>query len=213
MFKRMMQIAAAVVLAVPVLAAEWMTDLAAAKERAAAEGKLVLLEFTGSGWCYWCGRLHSDVLDTPEFESYARDKFVLVQVDLPRPPDMTAPPADEKQRLCQEYRVYGYPNILVLHPQGYVVGGFAGYRRGLDEARKPLDAAVGAARAIRLALEGPLEQRVDLISMVYRDMESNARSAAGMPCVVADAEDEQKLRAAVLQRFCAAPAAAEPARD
>lgn len=37
--------------------AEWMTDFGAAAQRAASEGKLVLVDFTGSDWCAFCMQL------------------------------------------------------------------------------------------------------------------------------------------------------------
>ena len=35
----------------------WMTDFAAAKIKAAADQKPLLLDFTGSDWCGWCIKL------------------------------------------------------------------------------------------------------------------------------------------------------------
>lgn len=35
-------------------ALKWMRDLEAAGKKAAAEGKLLLVEFTGSDWCKFC---------------------------------------------------------------------------------------------------------------------------------------------------------------
>src|ERR1019366_2897612 len=35
----------------------WLTDFAAAKQQAAGENKKMLLDFTGSDWCYFCKRL------------------------------------------------------------------------------------------------------------------------------------------------------------
>ena len=68
----------------PAMGAEWQTDFEAAKQQAAAENKAVLLNFTGSDWCGYCIRMKAAVLDTPEFAEYVKDKFVLVEVDLPR---------------------------------------------------------------------------------------------------------------------------------
>ncbi len=35
----------------------WLTDFASAKQQAANENKKMLLDFTGSDWCYFCKRL------------------------------------------------------------------------------------------------------------------------------------------------------------
>ncbi|HIX20459.1 MAG TPA: thioredoxin family protein, partial [Candidatus Akkermansia intestinigallinarum] len=49
----MMSLAAIVA---PAFAAEWLTDLEAAKKQAAAENKAILVDFTGSDWCGYCIR-------------------------------------------------------------------------------------------------------------------------------------------------------------
>ncbi len=59
----------------PALGAEWMTDFEAAKARAAAENKAILVNFTGSDWCGYCMRMKRNVLDKQEFLDYTRDKF------------------------------------------------------------------------------------------------------------------------------------------
>ena len=86
MFKKPLCVAMLLAVLAPAWAAEWMTDLEAAKAKAAAENKAVLVDFTGSDWCGWCIRLRKQVLDTPAFEAYARDKFVLMEVDVPQNP-------------------------------------------------------------------------------------------------------------------------------
>src|SRR6266581_5344317 len=65
-------------------AAEWLTDVPAAQEQAAAENKLVLLNFTGSDWCGWCMKLKAEVFSQPEFEDYANKNLVLVEIDFPK---------------------------------------------------------------------------------------------------------------------------------
>ena len=64
-------------------AAEWLTDLPKALDKAKAENKMVLMDFTGSDWCPPCKALHKTVLTSPEFEAYAQTNLVLVEVDFP----------------------------------------------------------------------------------------------------------------------------------
>src|SRR5438552_7159697 len=71
-------------------AAEWLTDLPAAQAAAKAENKIVLLDFTGSDWCGWCIRLRNEVFSKPEFDAYANDNLVLVEVDFPRQKSQSA---------------------------------------------------------------------------------------------------------------------------
>ena len=54
---------------------EWLTDLAKAQEKAKAEKKLVLMDFTGSDWCPPCKNLHKTVLTSEEFNKFAKEKI------------------------------------------------------------------------------------------------------------------------------------------
>src|SRR5438093_216309 len=64
--------------------AHWYTDYEKALEKAKAENKNVLLDFTGSDWCGWCMKMDKDVLKTKEFKEYASKNLVLVEVDFPQ---------------------------------------------------------------------------------------------------------------------------------
>ena len=110
----------------PAFAAEWMTDLESAKTRAAREGKDVLIEFTGSDWCGPCIRMKKAVLDTPEFEAYAADKFVLLEVDVPRNPKFSKEHLKRNRGICERFHVESMPTVVVISPEGQVLGGFKG---------------------------------------------------------------------------------------
>jgi len=55
-------------------------DIAAAKARAAADGKMLMVTF-GANWCPDCLTLHKD-LEDPVTREYARKKFEMVNVDV-----------------------------------------------------------------------------------------------------------------------------------
>ncbi len=159
MFKMTRILCAAALAAVvsPAFSAEWMTDIETAKAKAKAEGKMVLVDFTGSDWCSWCIRLRKDVLDKPEFEAYAKDKFVLVEVDLPQNKAKLSKEQFEKnQALAAQYKVSGFPTIMVMTPEGRVIGGFVGGRTHVSQATEPLDEAFANKAALEAAdkLEG-----------------------------------------------------------
>src|SRR5881409_3270476 len=59
--------------------ATWLTDLPAAQATAKAQGKIVLVDFTGSDWCGWCMRLNKEVFSTAEFDAFASANLVLVR--------------------------------------------------------------------------------------------------------------------------------------
>ena len=55
----------------------WLTDLEAAKKLASSRGKDILIDFTGSDWCYWCMRLDKEV-----FSAIMRVYWIIDLVDL-----------------------------------------------------------------------------------------------------------------------------------
>lgn len=65
-------------------AGEWTMDLdvALARTKAQAGDAYTLVEFTGALWCPWCRGCENDVLETPEFRQFAKDKnLTLVCLD------------------------------------------------------------------------------------------------------------------------------------
>ncbi len=209
---RKLCVAAMVALVAPAFAAEWMTDLEAAKAKAAAEGKAVLVDFTGSDWCGWCIRLRKDVLDKPAFEEYAKDKFVLMEVDVPRNPEFDPELLRRNRALCEQYKVDGFPTIMVLDSAGKVLGGFVGGRTSVDAVRVPLDEALANAEALKAidALEG--DEKVKAIHALYQKLPEGIREGSGLHEQLAeldvnnltgvqDAIKAEKQRTDILARF------------
>jgi len=99
----------------------WTTDFAAARKLAEKENKLMFVLFTGSDWCPWCVKLDKQLLATREFVDFAKDNYVLVYVDFPNKP---LPPAqaEANRALSKKYGVSGFPTILLMSPDGAVVG-------------------------------------------------------------------------------------------
>jgi thioredoxin-related protein len=62
----------------------WHTDINEASAIAKKENKPMMLFFTGSDWCGWCVRLQNEVFRTPEFEAWAKENVVLVELDFPK---------------------------------------------------------------------------------------------------------------------------------
>jgi protein disulfide-isomerase len=107
----------------------WLTDVPKAQEKAKAEKKLVMLDFTGSDWCGWCIKLNKEVFSQPEFADYAKENLVLVEVDFPRGKAQTAELKKANAALQDKYKVEGYPTIIVLNEDGKKVGEL-GYQPG-----------------------------------------------------------------------------------
>jgi thioredoxin-related protein len=159
--------------------AEWIQDFAKAQEKAKAEKKDLLVDFTGSDWCSWCIRLDGEVFSQEAFATAVPKDFVLVKLDYPRDESLVTPEIREQnEQLKERYPVQGFPTILLMdaagHPYGqtgYQKGGPEPYVQMLADMKKQgqvfqaalqrADAAQGADRAKALdeAL-GALEQNV-----------------------------------------------------
>jgi protein disulfide-isomerase len=112
---------------------QWMTDLPKAQEKAKAENKLVLMDFTGSDWCPWCVKLNKEVFSTPEFIEYANKNLVPVEVDFPNKKKQPAELKAANKALQKKFEIKGYPTVVVLDADGNKVGE-TGYEPGGPKA-------------------------------------------------------------------------------
>jgi protein disulfide-isomerase len=113
--------------------AGWTDDFEAAKKQAAAENKLLLVDFSGSDWCGWCKKLDKEVFAKPEFLEGAKKDFVLVMVDSPSDKKLLSEKAAEQNpKLVEKYDVHGFPTVLVMDADGTVLEK-TGYRDGGPE--------------------------------------------------------------------------------
>lgn len=154
-----------------------MTDLPAALQQAEREGKLVLVDFTGSDWCSACIVLRRTVLDTPSFREFAADKFVLMEVDLPLNKDRNPGLYHRNEEIAKRYGVGGFPTVMVLDPLGRVMGGFQG-SMPLDSAQEQLKNACEAAALFRRAVEQEGEAKARTLYEVYRNFPEGKSFAA-----------------------------------
>ena len=110
-------------------AAGWDDDYEKAIAKAKTEGKMVLLDFTGSDWCGWCIKLDKEVFSKKEFKDYAKENLVLVEVDFPQGKRQTKKLKEQNEKLKTEHGVRGFPTIIVLNSEGQKVGQL-GYQAG-----------------------------------------------------------------------------------
>jgi protein disulfide-isomerase len=125
----------------------WHTNVNEAIEIAKREDKPLFLFFTGSDWCGWCIRLQKEVFKTPEFEAWAKEKVVLVELDFPRRTEQSAEIKNQNMQLQQAFSVQGFPtvwfaqannkdgkvNFSQLGSTGYVAGGPSTWLSGADQ--------------------------------------------------------------------------------
>lgn len=106
---------------------EWTTDLAHAQAQAKTEKKMVLMDFTGSDWCPPCKALHKNVLTSKEFLEFAKDNFVLVELDFPRGKKQSPELKKANRALSEKYDIEGFPTVIVLDADGKVLKKDVGY--------------------------------------------------------------------------------------
>lgn len=200
MHKMLLTMMSLVAVTAPAFAAQWLTDLNAAKEKAIQEGKAILADFTGSDWCGYCIRLKRDVFDKPEFDGYAADKFVLLEVDVPRNPKFSQEQLEINRALCDEYEVSGYPTIMVLTSQGDVAGGFVGGMPNLEAVKAALDPAAENAKALEAAYKLSGEEQLKALNTAYKAIPEELKVSATKlrdRIVAADPNDTTGLLAEV----------------
>lgn len=92
-------------------------QLEKAAQLAKQENKLIFMNFSGSDWCRSCIVLKQSILDTPEFESFANDKLILLDVDFPRKKKnrLSKEQTQYNEKLAEKYNKEGqFPTIIIL---------------------------------------------------------------------------------------------------
>ena len=111
----------------------WTDDYDKGLAQAKTEKKMSLLDFTGSDWCGWCIKLDKEVFSQAEFTDYAKSNLVLVELDYPRSKEQTKELKEQNAKLQKEFKIQGYPTIIVLNSEGKKVGEL-GYQPGGPKA-------------------------------------------------------------------------------
>ncbi len=159
----------------PAMGANWGTDLPAALTQAATEKKNVLLLFTGSDWCPPCKALKANVFEKPEFEAYAKDKYVLVEIDLPNQKKLPEGLLEKNRALSNKMGIEGFPTLLVVNPDGIVIGGFVGGRPDLASVEKELTISDAVTAALNTAATATGVQKAKALYAVYQALPEGVR--------------------------------------
>lgn len=129
---------------------EWNTNLEKAIEISKSTNKPLMLFFTGSDWCGWCKRLQAEVFFKPEFEKWAKEKVVLLELDFPRRTQLPQDLQNQNNQLGQFFGVQGFPTIWFVKASkidgkinfeklgntGYLAGGPQEWLKAADEILK-----------------------------------------------------------------------------
>jgi thioredoxin-related protein len=181
----------------------WQTDFEAAKAKAKAEKKLLLVDFTGSDWCGWCKRLVSEVFGKEEFKKEAPVKFVLVELDYPSSKKQSDELKKQNKELQKRYKVQGFPTIFVMDADGKVVAQ-TGYRPGGPNAyMKHLGELVDAYESVvKMRKELPTAKGIDRAKLLDKlvdayvklNNETDELAAWDKEIVVLDADGKAGLK-------------------
>jgi protein disulfide-isomerase len=96
----------------------WLVSLEEAYAKASKENKPILANFTGSDWCGWCKRLDQSVFHKPDFQEWAKENVVLLELDFPRRFRVPAEVAQQNEGIKNSFArlgvVRGFPSILLF---------------------------------------------------------------------------------------------------
>lgn len=92
----------------------WLVDLEEAYEESQKTGKPILANFTGSDWCGWCKKLTKTVFSQKDFQKWADDNVVLLELDFPRRKKLPAKFKRQNSGLQQAFQVRGYPTVWLF---------------------------------------------------------------------------------------------------
>ncbi len=171
----------------------WMHDFEAAKKKAAAENKDLLVDFTGSDWCGWCIKLVDEVFQHDAFKTGIADNYILVELDYPKDKSkLDEATIAQNEELKKSYAIKGYPSIFLMDAQGrpyaqtgYQKGGPEAYVKHLaelqekktsrDEALATAEKATGVdkAKALAAALENIPEGQASHYGTLSEDIIKN----------------------------------------
>ncbi len=109
----------------------WDDNYARSLAEAKKENKSVLLDFTGSDWCGYCIKIDEEVFSKAAFKNLAKDKLKLVELDFPQNKRLTRAVEQQNEKLQAQYKVNGYPTIILLDSEGREQTRWEGYNPDL----------------------------------------------------------------------------------
>jgi len=122
----------------------WERDIRVARKNSIREGKPLLIWFTDLRRSPRCKQLEEELFSQPKFQSWAKENLIRMQVNEGEAFDDKNLSLDQAQtlrinfanyvkKLKSHYKVLGYPSLVMIDPQGRVVGHYRGYNKGQAE--------------------------------------------------------------------------------
>lgn len=107
--------------------APWSHSLDDALAQAGERNLPVLAIFTGSDWCPHCRTLDEKILRTSPFLDWAKDRVVLLEIDLPQE-GITRQTRLDRSRVCLNYGVKSFPSVVLIGSDGSKLFSHSGYQ-------------------------------------------------------------------------------------
>ncbi len=112
----------------------WLTNYKESLEAAAKDNRPILVDFTGSDWCSWCVKLDKDIFSKDEFQSFAKENLVLLELDFPNSKPQSADIKAQNAELQKKFGVNGFPTLVLLDSKGKEIARNEGYLQGGPQA-------------------------------------------------------------------------------
>jgi len=162
---------------------QWIDDFEKAKATAKAEGKDILLNFTGLEWCPACKMLNNEVVSKKEFAEVTPKKFVMVQLDFPRDPSRLEPATRKAYEALQEkFNAFEFPVLLLIDKQGRPYARTGMFRGATAQGYNQHLADLQAKRILRDKLFADAEKaegvkKAELLHQAMRPIDSSLLGA------------------------------------
>jgi len=147
----------------------WERSLQIAKRIAAREGKPVLIWFTDSARSPKCKALNEELFSNAKFQQWASENIIRLKIDESESLDdpdkslgeietMRVDVKNYIKALKKQYKILGYPSMILLSPSAEVLGRYRGYNRGESDftwglIRQGVAASADTYRTWRASLE------------------------------------------------------------
>lgn len=122
----------------------WEQNIWVARKKSMREGKPTLIWFTNLRTSPRCKQLEKELFSQAKFQKWANEHLIRARVDesmefgdrdlsLDQEQTLRIEFAKYVRKLKNHYKVLGYPSLIMVDPQGRVVGRYRGYTAGQAE--------------------------------------------------------------------------------
>ena len=139
----------------------WCANPAEAMQKAVAQNKGVMLEFTGSDWCGACIMQKKQALALPEIQTAISRSFIPVELDYPRKKQQDAQTKSSLENYKKSYGITGFPTLVFADAHGrpvHTVTGYANPDQVMQDTKKA-EEALNTQQALTDKLEKKLTDR------------------------------------------------------